>query len=416
MGYSLLDNVRETFSKSKTSGMANSTDSDVMYPTNFVALDFLNGTTVYVNGNGKNFSYKAVGIVDGSSNTIIGRSGSGKSTLIMQIAGNIVRPFIKKDLPTGLFIDDIESSLGLTRKRFLLGLTNEEAEKYVVVRNTGITTENVLERILAIKDEKINNRKHYEYDTGLYDVDGNRIFKLVPTVYVIDSIAMLLPENLAEQKDLAGNMDSSAIAKANTMFAKQVVQACKEANIILMTINHILDNINISFIPKQSQLSGLQSDERLSGGKVSIYLANNMFRVDDFKTLKAKDGFKIDGSVVKISVLKSRTNASKRSVPLIFNKTEGRFDELLSIFQLLKDEGRIQGSGVSSYLSGAKDVKFSQGTFKETLENSPELQKAVGDECEQILTGYLSETRGIDENVSTVNDSLMSRLIGTNTD
>ena len=38
----------------------------------------------------------------------------------------------------------------------------------------------------------------------------------------------------------------------------------------------------------------------------------------------------IDGSVITITLIKSRTNATKRSVPLIFNKTEGRFDEILS--------------------------------------------------------------------------------------
>ena len=42
------------------------------------------------------------------------------------------------------------------------------------------------------------NRKDFEYDTGLYDTNGKRIFKLVPSVYMIDSLPMLLPEEVAE--------------------------------------------------------------------------------------------------------------------------------------------------------------------------------------------------------------------------
>ena len=79
---------------------------------------------------------------------------------------------------------------------------------------------------------------------------------------------------------------------------------------MLFTINHILDNINVGFIPKQSQISGLAQDERLGGGgKTSLYLANNMFRVDDSLTLKADKDYGIDGSIISMTLVKSRTNA-----------------------------------------------------------------------------------------------------------
>ena len=404
----LLNNFNKVMSKSKDFGAKETAKFDVMYSTGFLAIDYLNGTVVHVKGNDRDFSYNSCGIVDGSTNTIIGRSGSGKSTLLMQICGNIVRPFIEKDMSTGLFIDDIEGSLPYARKEFLLGLTEEQITEYTVIRNSGITAENLYKRIKAIADEKINNEKEYTYDTGYYDIHGNRVFKMIPTVYVVDSLPMLLPENLSDEDDLAGSMAASSIAKTNTMVFKQISQLCKKANIIFFTINHILEEIQMGFIPKAAQISGLKQGERLPGGRAAIYLANNMLRVDDTNTLKPDKDYGIDGSIISMTLVKSRTNATKKSIPLIFNKTEGRFDEILSLFNLLKTEGVFSGAGAYQYLDDAPDAKFSQRNFKDVLAKSPELQKAFAKACYKILSTYLSETKAVEADVSEVSSNINS--------
>ena len=404
----LLNNFNKVMSKSKDFGAKETAKFDVMYSTGFLAIDYLNGTVVHVKGNDRDFSYNSCGIVDGSTNTIIGRSGSGKSTLLMQICGNIVRPFIEKDMSTGLFIDDIEGSLPYARKEFLLGLTEEQITEYTVIRNSGITAENLYKRIKAIADEKINNEKEYTYDTGYYDIHGNRVFKMIPTVYVVDSLPMLLPENLSDEEDLAGSMAASSIAKTNTMVFKQISQLCKKANIIFFTINHILEEIQMGFIPKAAQISGLKQGERLPGGRAAIYLANNMLRVDDTNTLKPDKDYGIDGSIISMTLVKSRTNATKKSIPLIFNKTEGRFDEILSLFHLLKTEGVFSGAGAYQYLDDAPDAKFSQRNFKDVLAKSPELQKAFAKACYKILSTYLSETKAVEADVSEVSSNINS--------
>lgn len=404
----LLNNFNKVMSKSKDFGAKETAKFDVMYSTGFLAIDYLNGTVVHVKGNDRDFSYNSCGIVDGSTNTIIGRSGSGKSTLLMQICGNIVRPFIEKDMPTGLFIDDIEGSLPYARKEFLLGLTEEQISEYTVIRNSGITAENLYKRIKAIADEKINNEKEYIYDTDCYDIHGNRVFKMIPTVYVVDSLPMLLPENLSDEEDLAGSMAASSIAKTNTMVFKQISQLCKKANIIFFTINHILEEIQMGFIPKAAQISGLKQGERLPGGRAAIYLANNMLRVDDTNTLKPDKDYGIDGSIISMTLVKSRTNATKKSIPLIFNKTEGRFDEILSLFHLLKTEGVFSGAGAYQYLDDAPDAKFSQRNFKDVLAKSPELQKAFAKACYKILSTYLSETKAVEADVSEVSSNINS--------
>ena len=400
MAMDLMSQFRGKLSKVKTTGVNKSADFDVMYTTGFLSLDYLNGTVVHVNGEDRQFTYNSVGIVDGSANSIIGRSGSGKSTLTTQIAGNIVRPFIKKGLPTGLYIDDIEGSLPWARKEFLLGLTPDELSKYVDIRNAGITTENLYQRIQALHDIKVENRKDYEYDTGLFDTNGKRIFKLIPTVYIIDSLPMLMPESLAEDDELGGSMSASSIAKSNTMLIKMISQRLKDANIIMFTVNHILDDIQMGFLPKPAQISGLKQGERLPGGKAAIYLANNMFRADDSNTLKKDKDYRIDGSVVNITLVKSRTNATKRSIPLIFNKTEGRFDEILSLFHLIKSEGLFKGAGAYLYLDDCPNIKFSASSFKETLENSEELQAAFAKVAYNLLSTFLSDTRAVSEDNS----------------
>ena len=45
----------------------------------------------------------------------------------------------------------------------------------------------------------MNNRSDFEYDTGKLDSQGNKIYKLIHTVYILDSLALLTPEKLTEE-------------------------------------------------------------------------------------------------------------------------------------------------------------------------------------------------------------------------
>lgn len=385
----LMKLFRDKINQSKDKSAGNKAEFDVMYPTGFLALDHLNGTMIHVKSEDMDMNYKSLGIVDGSSNTFIGRSGCGKSTFCVQIIGNILKQF-----PTAeAYIDDIEGSLPIPRKEFLLGLSKEELAERVDMRNTGITTENVYQRIKTIHDLKVANRKDYEYDTGLFDTDGNRIFKLVPTLYFIDSFAMLLPNDIASEDEIANGMGSASTAKLNTQLIKKISQLLKEANIILLTVNHILDDIQMGFLPKPVQVAGLKQGERLPGGRAAIYLANNMFRLDEKSTLKPTEGYGIDGTVVDITIIKSRTNATKKSVPLVFNKSNGSFDQILSLYHFLKVEGYIGGAGKSMYLNNAPDIKFSQKEFKNQLMVNEDLQKAFSLAAKEAMDTLLSETK-----------------------
>lgn len=385
-GSKLMDKFRDRMQKAKIS--TNEEEFEVMYSTGFLSIDYLNGTVIHVTSEKINTTYKSTGIVDGSSNMFIGRSGCGKSTLVFQIIGNIAKKFPGCDI----YIDDIEGSLPMSRKEFLLGLSMDDVQERVHFRNTGITTENVYQQIRAIHDIKLENRTDFEYDTELYDTYGKRIFKLIPTVYCIDSFAMLMPDDIVEKDELDNGMGASGMAKKNTQLIKKISQLLREANIILFTVNHINDDIQIGFLPKPAQISGLKQGERLPGGKAALYIANNMFRLDDKGTLKAAEGYGIDGNIVDISLVKSRTNRNKRSIPLVFNKTEGNFDQILSMLQLIKSEGGVGGAGTRLYFNDTPDVKFSQKTFKNDLNTNPELQRAFAMASKEVLEPMLSDT------------------------
>lgn len=401
----LMKQFREKAAKLKD-GTGKEADFDVMYSTGFLSFDHLNGTMVHVDANDVKVDYKMIGIVDGSANTFIGRSGCGKSTFVTQIIGNMLRQFPDADA----YIDDIEGSLPIVRKNFLLGLSSEEIHDRVNMRNHDITTENVYNQIKMIHDEKLANRSDYEYDTGLYDTNGERIYKLVPTLYFIDSLAMLMPNDIANDDEMDNGMGATSTAKKNTQLIKKISQLLRGANIILFTVNHILDDIQMGFLPKPVQIDGLKQGERMPGGKAAIYLANNLVRLDEKGKLKDTEGFGINGTIVDMTLVKSRTNSTKRSVPMIFDKTNGSFDNILSIYQLLKSEGYISGAGKSMYLESAPDAKFSQKEFKNKLATNQELQKAFALTAKEVLDKLLSDTKNqdIEESAFDLNASILN--------
>ncbi len=403
----LADRFRAQMAKTKDPRMEEA-NADVLYPTGFLPFDFLNGYRVHVKSDTQDFWYNAVGIVDGSSVSLAGRSGSGKTTAAIQMAANIVRPFPEATI----FFDDIEGGSNATRRELLTHFTPEEAEQRIIYRNTAVSAENFYKRIASIYDIKMNNRADFEYDTGKLDSRGNKIYKLIPTVYILDSLAMLTPEKLTEEEELSGQMSTTATAKTNTAVFKRIVPKLKAANIILFTINHINDKIEVNaFTHTKSQVSFLKPGETLPGGKAALYLANNLIRVDDGAKLKETDGLGINGKIVDFEIIKSRTNAAGRSVPMVFDFSTG-FDDILSLFMFLKSTGAII-TGATCYLRGHEDMKFRQRDFKNKLFNDPEFAKAFNEVARAELETLLGNPEVEEQkNVTQPNQNIINSILG----
>ena len=382
----LAERFRQKVSKSKDYRMKSEAEFEVGYPTGFLNFDFKNGTTVYVRKNNQVVNkYYSVGLVDGSINFIIGRSSSGKTTFAVQSGANIIRQF-----PTScMFIDSIEGGITTTRLETLTGFYGSELSERVIARNTGVTAENFYERVRSIYDEKMANREDYLYGTGLCTSMGEPIYKLTPTIYILDSLSMLMPEQFTEEEQLSGQMSQSAAAKTNALIFRRITPMLKSANIILLIINHITENIEINPMQrKRSQLAFLKQGEAMPGGKNPIYLGNTIIRVEDGTKLKNSEGFYIDGSITELSLVKSRTSKAGKGVSMVFNQATG-FDNDLSLFLLLKEQGRINGAGAYLYIGDRSDMKFAQKNIKTKLLEDPEFREVFINESIKVLCEML---------------------------
>lgn len=410
VGLSLATLFRNKVNSLKDYRMKNEIEQNVSYPTGFLSFDYLNGTIIHVKSKEMDFTYNSVGIVDGSMVTVIGRTGCGKTTFIMQSAGEIVRPFET----ACIYHDDIEGGIVQSRKEMLLKMRGQDLVDHYIARNSGITAENFYERIKMIHDLKMENREAYEYDTGLYDELGNRIYKLEPTVYILDSLALLMPEKYTDEDELSGQMSTTAAARTNASIFRRIIPMLKAANIILFVVNHISESVSINPMQhKKAQTAYLKQDESVGGGRVALYVSNLLIRMDDNTKLKETEGFGIHGIIVEVTILKSRTCAAGRSVNLVFDYDHG-FDKELSILVLLKDLGIVNMKGAYMSFANNEEIgKFTNKNFKEKLKD-PEFSKVF---AEQALIGLNSIITKPDNSIfeeDKVDEDVTSQILALN--
>lgn len=386
----LLDKFRETVAKNKDPRMREEGDMDVLYSTGFPCFDFINGCKIKVHDekNNQKYSYYSLGVTDGAGCMLIGRSGCGKTTLAIQMAANITRNFENSEI----FHDDIEGGVTENRRMILTRWSPEMMKAKYRYRNKGITAENFYETLSMIKDIKLENYENLIYNTGYVDMFGNPIYKLPPTVYILDSVAMLMPEKYSDEDELSGSMAATAAAKTNSALFKRIIPMLKAANIILITINHITDAISINPMQrKKAAVSYLKPDEAIGGGKAVTYLTNLMLRLDDVTKLKEGEGMDVAGSIVDLQIIKSRSGRAGSVCSLVFDQRYG-FDSDLSLFLLLKNEKRINGAGAYLYIGDHNDMKFRQSELKTKLATDPAFAEIFMNEAIDCLKSKINDT------------------------
>lgn len=124
------------------------------------------------------------------------------------------------------------------------------------------------------------------------------------------------------------------------------------------------------------------------GGNLPIYLSNIMIRFDDNNKLSEDEAFGIDGTLVDLTLVKSRLNKAGKTATLVFNQSTG-YDPDLSLLVLLKEHKRIGGAGRGFYIGDRDDYKFSQRTFLQKLKENPEMREILAQEAVDILRTYL---------------------------
>ena len=347
----------------------------VSYPVGILPIDWAISYIQEINGKLK----AEVGIPDGTINTLIGNSGTGKTSLLVKMACNIIKPF----KTSCIFFEQAETT-GVTIQRIknITGFrTDEEFLKKFIVRDSGITIESILERVLAIHDIKINNPKKYLYDTGLIGPDGEKVFKFEPTVVIVDSLKLVPSMTNPIDKDTT-NMTGAQTAKSHTECFSKMLQLCKTANIIMILVNHIVKAVHTDRTPRKAEFTYLAQDEHLPNATLLNYISNLMLRLDiKGKLIKDddKNPFGISGTLVNVDVVKSRTSTSGRAKCMLVYDQDLGYDSDLSTLLMLRMNNLI--GKTSPYRIPGCDRKFTQKNFKNLLYTDPEFFNAFNNFC-----------------------------------
>lgn len=372
----------------------------ISYPTGNMMVDYMNGQRIDVYDENDNLimQYDSVGIEDGKMVSIIADPGLGKTTIAQQSAVSIASRYLN----SFVIHEDAEQSSNLNRVRNITGVSTKWIKNhYVLIQDTH--TESFVSRIMDHVKTKLNNRKEFEYDTGLKDMFGNNIKHLIPTVVILDSLAVMRSEEgsfdasgkskIKDDIDNAtGNMYAARNAKITSEMFKQIIPFLKKANIILLVINQINRKINTGFVPQARDLVGLGENETISGGRAVLYLSNNLIRFKNKGMLKPDKDYGINGNIIEATYLKSRSAATNVPFDLIFDKQKG-YSSALSLLHMLIKENVCKKSGKGYYLKPYKDIIFTKKTFIQTAKEHPELVVALYDLSLPILQRHLSHEK-----------------------
>lgn len=389
-------------------------NSLVPYKTGLDLLDYRLGYKLVAKDMDENIigNHDAIGVVGGSFITLIGKSGTAKTAMACKMAANIVKPY-----KNGLVIHfDLEGAMTLTRYRNLTNLTNKELSEHIILKSDRTYLENITDTIMAITQEKAKHKKDYTYTTEFKNEFGEKMDLYVPTVFVIDSIPQLSmkPEQkkvkakkgsgeedyMIDNIELGKNTYAMRVARDLTQFFKQYLSIIREYNITIISINHIHPKIQIDnpFAKSQAQVLYLKQDEQLPGGTATVYYANTIIKNVAVGTSKAnieEDGYA--GFTVKSEIIKSRTNISGVSVPLVYDQNRGFSNERSLLYYAKEELGILNGGRRNSrYIGDNKDVRFDELNFVEEFKR-PEVKQVLMDAVQPHLEAMLFGTTDASE-------------------
>lgn len=389
-------------------------NSLVPYKTGLDLLDYRLGYKLVAKDMDENIigNHDAIGVVGGSFITLIGKSGTAKTAMACKMAANIVKPY-----KNGLVIHfDLEGAMTLTRYRNLTNLTNKELSEHIILKSDRTYLENITDTIMAITQEKAKHKKDYTYTTEFKNEFGEKMDLYVPTVFVIDSIPQLSmkPEQkkvkakkgsgeedyMIDNIELGKNTYAMRVARDLTQFFKQYLSIIREYNITIISINHIHPKIQIDnpFAKSQAQVLYLKQDEQLPGGTATVYYANTIIKNVAIGTSKAnieEDGYA--GFTVKSEIIKSRTNISGVSVPLVYDQNRGFSNERSLLYYAKEELGILNGGRRNSrYIGDNKDVRFDELNFVEEFKR-PEVKQVLMDAVQPHLEAMLFGTTDVSE-------------------
>lgn len=333
--------------------------------------------------------------IEGGIFYICGKSGGGKTTFGVQMATSIVDQYADSQV----IHFDYERATSMARVKQLTGWKHSRYKEKYMLLNENITAESLFRMVQEVSKVKKERYEEIKIDSGEVDENGKTIYIYPPTVMLVDSLALMIPEKLEDDDndELGGGMNATAIAKVNAQIFKRINGPIKNCNIIIILINHITDLINTNpRQPKRQEINFLKQDESLPGGKTPIYLANCMIKMTPGAKLTSDSEYGINGFMVNVEFIKSRSNAAGQKMTLVYDQING-FNNILSNYNLLKEEKMIKGAGRGMYLESCPDVKFTQKQILEKYETNQAFRAAFDEAVGDKLVEYIPIPKEIED-------------------
>lgn len=417
---------------SKKDHIPESVTSQLLYPTGFMYLDYINGseTISYDEEERPCGKFHNIGITNGSLNIIIGKSHVGKTTIAVKMAVGIVETWMNSvvmdhmgirelnkgvDIPAPLIhYVDVEKTMSADYVKKMSGYRNKELKQILelIQASTYEDVQKALKWHCKYKEENLPKIKMPQCD-----VYGNNIVNYPPTIMIIDSATQINSEDSDSAEDdayehatqlTAGARRAQMIGKLNTM----LVNVAKKYNIIVFEISHINQAPQMSMVPQAKQYRALKQGEVISGGEKQLYLANSILRLDPWATIGTEKasmknfGEGVTGFIAQAQFIKSKSN-NKSSHTLLCYTDDLSYDPFISTIYQAMQLGDIQKAGNFYALDAYPEHKFTIKNAIEVFAEHPQMIPALYDQLRDKLTRYLS-TSGRDNNDHSDDDAVIT--------
>ena len=367
------------------------------YKTGIAPLDYYLGYMLNVYDDDDNIveSYPCLGFNGGCNILTIGKSSTAKTSVDLFIAAMIVKPY-----ENGLIIHyDLEQAMNITRAKNMTHFTIREMQDKYILKQMNTTIEDIKKMIMELYKEKTSHPDEYMYTSDKKDEFGNEIKMYQPTVILIDSIPSLSTKlsetdkkDWAKLEEITSQTDRMRMTGEVGRFYTDILPYLRAANIIVMSINHIKVNPQMGIVKSAAELLYLRQDEALPGGKSPVYLAHYLLKHvavgGTGKLTLENDG--IDGFLIKIEIIKSRSNQAGQEVTIVYDKVKG-VSPIRTCIQFAKDNGLIGGNRNSMYFINNKDSKFQLRSVEECFNQNKELYSIMYQHIVPLLSTRLSQ-------------------------
>lgn len=411
-----MKNFREYVEQTATKkdNIRSASTTQLQYPTGFMYLDYINGSTVICYDDDENpfKMYDNIGIMNGSLNMIIGKSQVGKSTIASKLAVGILESWLNPVVRAHLRIDELNPGVEIPMPLLHYVDTEKTMSADYIKKMSGYRNRElkaILELSLASTDKDLQQalKWHCKYKEdnmpkikmSQCDLYGKPIVNYPPTVMIIDSMTQVNSEDSDEATDeayahatqlTAGARRAQMIGKMNTM----LVNVAKKYNIIIFEISHINVAPQMSIVPVAKQFRALKQGETIAGGEKQLYLATSILRLDFLKNVGTEKasmknlGEGVTGFITEARFIKTKSNSRGFSANLVYTN-EKSYDPLISTMYQAMEVGDVTKVGNNYILDDYPDIKFNIKNFLDVFAENPVLITAFYDQMSKKLRRYL---------------------------